>query len=234
MIMIQHVNGIDLWYEKTGGGPPILLLHGNGESHSIFSVLTDQLKDRYTVYALDSRGHGQSSSSEELHYGVMAEDTAQFILSLRLEKPLLYGFSDGGIIGLLLASKYPELLSGMVISGANTNPRAIRKKWDMLFKTMYFFSRNKKIRMMLTEPHITAQELRRIGIPVLVLAGEKDIIKEEDTRFITANIPKATLKILKGENHMSYVINSSKLYTFMEGFLCEDGRNSDSAVDKAE
>ena len=232
--MIQHVNGIDLWYEKTGDGPPILLLHGNGESHKIFKVLTDQLKDSCTVYALDSRGHGQSVKSPALHYDLMAEDTAQFILALKLKKPLLYGFSDGGIIGLLLASKYPDLLSRMVISGANTNPDATRRGWDLLFKSMYFFSRSPKIKLMLTEPHITAVELQKIKIPVLVLAGEKDIIKEEDTRFIAENIPGATLKILKNEGHMSYVVGSPKLYYEMVTFLDAGSENSAGAVDKAD
>lgn len=220
--MIQHVNGIDLWYEKTGNGPPVLLLHGNGESHKIFRVLTEQLINRYTVYALDSRGHGQSGKTKELHYDLMAEDTAQFILSLKLEKPLLYGFSDGGIIGLLLASKYPGLLAKMAISGANTKPDATGRGWDLLFKIMYCFSGSRKIKMMLTEPHISAEQLSSIKIPVLVLAGEKDIIREEDTRFIAENIQDARLKILKGESHMSYVINSPKLYPELAEFFSVD------------
>lgn len=224
--MIQRVNGIDLWYEKTGNGPPILLLHGNGESHKIFQVLTSQMKDKYTVYALDSRDHGQSGKTRELSYNLMAEDTAQFILALKLQKPLLYGFSDGGIIGLLLASKYPELLSKLVISGASKNPDSTRRSWDILFKIIYFFSRSRKYKLMLTEPHITAQELQRIRIPVLVLAGEKDIIKEEDTRFIAGNIPGSVLKILKNENHMSYVVGSPKLFYEMEAFLAAADENS--------
>lgn len=217
--MIQHVNGIDLWYEKTGDGPPILLLHGNGESHKIFSVLVNQLKDNFTVYALDSRDHGQSSKTPDLSYERMTEDTVQFILSLGLQKPLLYGFSDGGIIGLMLASKYPDLISRLVVSGANTNPNAMRRGWGLLFKVIYFFTRDRKFRLMLTEPHITAEQLQKIKIPVLVLAGEKDIIKEEDTRFISANIPGGKLKILKKENHASYVVGSPKVYYEMEVFI---------------
>lgn len=219
--MLQHINGIELWYEKTGNGKPILLLHGNGESHEIFSVLTRQLAEKYTVYAPDSRGHGQSGNTQELNYDLLAEDIVQFILALKLEKPMLYGFSDGGIVGLLIASKYPELLSKLVISGANTSPDALRVGWKLLYRIMYFFSRRHNLRMMLTEPHITVEELRRIQIPVLVLAGDKDIIKESNTRFIAGNIPGAKLKILENENHSSYVINCSKLYDQMADFLCD-------------
>lgn len=224
--MIQHVNGVDLWFEKTGAGQPILLLHGNGESHIIFGVLTKQLAKNYTVYALDSRDHGQSSKTKALSYNLMVEDILQFINALQLQKPILYGFSDGGIIGLLLASRYPTLLSKLVVSGANTTPNGTRKSWNLLFHIIYLFSRSRKYKLMLTEPHISAQELNKINIPVLILAGQRDIIKEEDTRFIAGNISGSVLKILNNENHMSYVINNPRLYHEMEAFLAEGAENS--------
>ena len=104
------VNGIDLYYEKTGQGCPIVLLHGNGESHDIFAVLIKRLSPNYTVYAIDSRDHGKSGKVKSLDYGDMMEDVAAFIRQLDIESPVLYGFSDGGIIGLLLAIKYPALI----------------------------------------------------------------------------------------------------------------------------
>ena len=217
--MIIHVNGIDLWYEQTGTGPPALLLHGNGESHKIFGILTKTLSASYTVYALDSRDHGQSGKSRELDYDIMTEDTVCFIHALNLKKPLLIGFSDGGIIGLMLASRYPELLSKLIVSGASTKPDAIKTGWLRLFKLIYLVTRDKKFRLMLTEPHISAEELKKINVPVLVLAGQNDMIREENTRFIAASIPGAVLDIIEKENHMSYVINSPKLFHAAEAFL---------------
>ena len=64
---------------------------------------------------------------------------------------------------------------------------------------------------MLTEPDIKKEDLEKINIPVLVLAGDKDLVLEEDTRFIARNIPYATLKILKGESHTSYIVHSEKI-----------------------
>lgn len=118
--MYLSVNGIDLWYEKAGSGPAVVLLHGNTESSKIFGVLTEQLKHRFTVYAIDSRCHGKSTKTDEISYELMADDVAAFIEELRLEQPVLYGFSDGGIIGLILASKHPALLGKLMVSGANT------------------------------------------------------------------------------------------------------------------
>jgi pimeloyl-ACP methyl ester carboxylesterase len=217
--MYVRIKGIDLWYDMTGCGPAVVLLHGNGESSKIFNVLTGQLKDRFTVYQLDSRCHGQSGNTDEISYELMMNDVVSFIRELKLEKPILYGFSDGGIVGLMIGAKYPGILSKLIISGANTHPCAIKTYWRLVFRCMYFFSRDKKISMMFHEPNITKEELKKISIPVLVLAGENDMIKEKDTRFIAENISGSTLHIIPGENHMSYVINSPKLYRYIEPFL---------------
>jgi pimeloyl-ACP methyl ester carboxylesterase len=124
--MYIKVNGIELFYEKYGSGNPIVLLHGNGEDHTIFDVLVLQLSQHHTVYAIDSRGHGKSSSVKSLDYRVMMEDIAAFITKLGIENAMLYGFSDGGIIGLLLAIEHPSMLSKLIISGANTHPGGIK------------------------------------------------------------------------------------------------------------
>jgi len=217
--MIIHVNNIDLYYEKTGQGPPLILLHGNGETHRIFRRAMGQFAASHTVYAIDSRGHGRSTRVKELHYADMAEDVAAFIAALGLEKPCLYGFSDGGIIGLLLAIKYPGLLSKLAASGANITPDGVLAGWQRAVRLGYFVTRNCKYKLMRDEPNITAQELARIETPTLVLAGEKDLIREAHTREFAAAIPGALLRILPGENHGSYVINSPKLYDVLGPFF---------------
>ena len=221
--MYIKVNGIELYYEKTGQGRPIILLHGNGESHSIFDVLIKRLSADYTVYAVDSRDHGKSSKVRLLDYGDMMEDVAGFIRETGIESPILYGFSDGGIIGLLLAIKYPKLLSKLIISGANTRPDGIKDYFIVIVKILYFFSRNRKYKLMLTQPNITDAELNNIVTPTLVLAGSRDLVKEEHTKNIAGNIPGSVLKVLDGENHSSYVIHSGKLYDLINLYLIEGG-----------
>lgn len=213
------VNGIDLYYEKTGHGAPMILLHGNGEDHTIFDVLTRQLAPSYTVYAIDSRDHGKSGKVKQLSYQDMMEDVAAFVRALSIESPILYGFSDGGIIGLLLAVRYPAMLSKLIISGANTRPDGTKKWFLALLRIMYLFTRNQKVKMLLTQPNITDAELNTIVTPTLVLAGSKDVVKDEHTRNIAKNIPGSALRILKGESHESYVIHSKKLYGIIEPYL---------------
>lgn len=214
--MLIHVNGVDLFYEKSGTGKPIVLIHGNGESHKIFDELVELLNKQFTVFAIDSRGHGKSSEVSELDYCDMAEDIACFIQELNLEQPVLYGFSDGGIIGLLVASKFPTLLQRLVVSGANLNPQGLTLKFRILFRLKYLFNHSKEMRLMMEQPNISLEELEKITIPTLVLAGEKDLISEKHTKLIAHSIQNSSYEILKKENHGSYVIHSTKLLPFLE------------------
>ena len=98
-----EVNGVSLHYAVMGEGRPVVLVHGNGESHDLFDTQIGQLTEAgYRVYAPDSRGHGANEPLNEYHYSDMAEDMYQFIQKMGLKKPAFYGHSDGGIIGMLL------------------------------------------------------------------------------------------------------------------------------------
>lgn len=141
----------------------------------------------------------------------MAEDVYQFIRVLGLERVTYYGFSDGGIIGLLLASRHPGLLDKMIVSGANTRPDAVHKWLRAVFGIVNRIHKNSLFTLMLTEPHISSEQLQAITTPTLVLAGSKDLVVEADTRFIAEHIPNATLKILEGEGHASYIVHKTKM-----------------------
>ena len=217
--MLVKVNNININYEVCGQGSPIILLHGNQETHEIFDKLIEKMQVNYTVYALDSRCHGKSDNPDKISYNLMAGDTIAFIKKLKISKPILYGFSDGGIVGLLIAIKEPDRLSNLIISGANITPDATTNLDTILTKLFYFFTKNKLIKMMLDEPNIPLEDLQRITIPVHVLAGEKDVIRLNHTKLIADNIKNSTLEIVKGENHGSYIIHSDKIYGIIKKYL---------------
>ena len=90
------VNGTVLHYAAAGEGKPVVLIHGNGEDHNLFSTEIGQLTAAgYRVYAPDSKGHGANEPLPEYHYADMAEDVYGFITALGLKRPALYGHSDG-------------------------------------------------------------------------------------------------------------------------------------------
>jgi pimeloyl-ACP methyl ester carboxylesterase len=218
--MYITVNGVNLYYETVGHGRPLVMVHGNGEDRSIFYEAARILKDRFCCYLIDSRDHGLSTKVSTLNYVDMAEDIAQLIIKLGLESPVFYGFSDGGIIGLLIASRYPDLLGRMIISGANLDPDGVKSRIKYRLKLMLLFRNDPKIRMMMEQPHITEKDLRKIRIPVLVLAGSRDLIRESHTRRIARGIENARLRILMGEDHGSYIVHKTRIAHLIIGF-CE-------------
>ena len=126
--MNQIIGDMQLHYVKCGKGRPMLLLHGNGEDHTIFTEAAAKLKKRFTLYAIDTRGHGRSTGGDNLHYTVFADDMKAFIDCLSIEKPVVLGFSDGAITALLLSSRYPDSVSAVIAAGANTSPGALAEE----------------------------------------------------------------------------------------------------------
>ena len=149
----------------------------------------------------------------------MSDDIISFIKVLKIEKPILYGFSDGGIIGILVAIKEPDILSKLIVSGANINPDGMKKTMLIISKIVYFVTKNKLFRMMVKEPNISIEELNKIKVPTIVIAGQKDVIKREHTEMIAKNIPNSILDIIPNENHGSYIIHSEKLINILKKYI---------------
>ena len=213
--MYIQLNGQVLYYEKTGEGSPLILLHGNGESHEIFDALIPGLSRQYTVYAIDSRGQGGSATPKSYHYADMAQDVVNFITSLEIERPIICGYSDGGIVALMVAMERSELLSSIVVCGANLSPAGLTGKARREMKSLYKKTGSPLIAMMLEEPNIPAESLSKITIPAIICAGSKDIIKPKETQTIADHIPNSTLHIFEGETHSSYVVHSDKLHSVL-------------------
>ena len=215
-----RVNGVCLRYAAAGSGAPVVLLHGNGESHDLFETQIGQLAAAgYRVYAPDSRGHGASQPVTEYHYADMAEDIFQFIRALGLESPVLYGHSDGGIIGLLLALSHPGALRALAISGTNLSPAGLIPSFLRECREINQRSPEPLITLMLTEPHIDPEALAQITIPVLVTVGEHDVILPEETETIVSHLPNARLVTVKGADHGSYIYHSEIIGGLLVDFL---------------
>ena len=215
--MIIRVNNVDLYYEVIGAGRPLLMIHGNSEEHSIFAEASEVLKDHFTVYLIDSRGHGQSQKVKELHYDDMASDMTAFMEELGLVDVTFYGFSDGGIVGLLAAARC-DRISTLITSGANLDPKGVKTGLRFLIRVMHLFKKDPKLWLMLNEPHISDELLGRIKARTLVLAGSKDLVLESETRHIAESIPGAELRILEGEGHGSYIVHKETIGEIIKGF----------------
>lgn len=191
-------------------GHPVILVHGNGGSHKSLEEAALYLANDYTVYAIDSRCHGQSSDPGEISYDLMAKDIKEFIEKMKLEKPYILGHSDGGINALTVAYTYPDLLGGFVSCGANTSPDTMKPYFLLGVKLSDRGRHDKLNEMMLTEPHIDKEKLSKIKCPAYIVAGEFDIMKLSDTVFIHDSVKDSKIAIIKGADHSAYISHDGK------------------------
>lgn len=210
-----NVNGIKIYYEEYGTGEPLLLLHGNSSSINLFEKQIPELSKQFRVIAVDTRGQGKSGEDGKTYtYDLFAEDMNALLNYLNLDSVNILGWSDGGNTGLVMAMKYPKKVKRLVTMGANVFiDKTVVEKWvfkeldNQLKKelkgdtTSWGINRRRLITLLLTEPKHSFEELKTIQCPVLVVAGEKDVIKESHTRAIAANIPNSTLVIALKETH---------------------------------
>lgn len=109
-----QANGLDIYYEEIGNGPPLLMLHGGTGTIDPNPASAN----RFQVFAPNLRGHGRTANPNwTLSYDLLADDAAAFIRALRLDRPFVVGYSDGGNTALRLAMKYPGLARGYVLGG---------------------------------------------------------------------------------------------------------------------
>ena len=218
-----QVNGTSIFYAAEGAGKAVILLHGNGGSHNdLETTQRDLAQAGYMVYALDSRGQGANACLSEYHYKDMATDVYEFIKTKGLEKPAVFGFSDGGIIALQLEVMYPGTLGAIATGGANIFVKgALVPEFEQGFLAQP--TDEPLVKMMQNEPTMTPQDMQTIQAPSLIMSGEHDLILEDHTRLIGENIPDARVKIIPGEDHGSYICNSPKLAALLLDFFNEIG-----------
>lgn len=204
---------ISLYYQERGNGLPFVLLHGNSEDGNYFKFQIDYFSKNYRVIAVDTRGHGKTPRGNvPFTMNQFVEDLNNLLEKLELSQVILLGFSDGANIAMKFAIKYPEKIKVLILNGGNLNTKGVKRTTQFFIELGYKITkmfakksdgakRNMELLgLMVNEPNIKMKEIRSIKIPTLVIAGEKDIIKESHTREIADNIPNAKLSIMKG-NH---------------------------------
>jgi pimeloyl-ACP methyl ester carboxylesterase len=207
---------IKLNYIEQGQGQPLILLHGNGEDTTYFEHQIPYFSKNYYVIAIDTRGHGQSPRGEKpFTIKQFAEDLHDFMDEKSIERAHILGFSDGGNIALTFALKYPERIEKLILNGANLFPSGVKPlyQWpiEIGYRIAKMFSKKsdkalsnaEMLGLMVNEPHIEPSELDRLTMPVLVIAGTKDMIKESHTRLIYKSLPNAQMNIIEGDHFVA-------------------------------
>jgi pimeloyl-ACP methyl ester carboxylesterase len=225
---IAAIHGHKIYYAVRGSGPTLVLLHGGGDSgeHSFANQL-DLFSERHHIVAPDQVGQGRTPDvAGPLSYTAMMEDTAALLTKLKLRHVDVVGFSDGGILALMLAIRHPELVRRLVISGVNIAPEGLNpqdleglrasqipkpKTIDDKLKHLWLTSP--------TEGELSLASLGTITEPVLVISGDRDAITLEHTLTIFHALPDAELCVLPGTDHLTFSGRAEWLNPIISAFL---------------
>lgn len=202
------VNGIKLYYEIYGEGPPLVVLHGNGGSSGSGSSHYPELVKKYKVIAIDSRAQGKSGDTDKpLTYDQMAADVNELLNQLNIDSAFIWGQSDGAILCLVMAMDYPKKVKRVVAYAPNTVPdssaifgwavtavnRVIKNSKDPKETKLYELMRD--------YPNIPYAKLGTIKAPCLIMGGDRDVIRPEHLVKMFQSIPNSQLCILPGATH---------------------------------
>lgn len=218
------INGFRMYCEVYGTGKPVLMIHGNGGHVASFTRQIPFFSKHFQVIIADSRAQGKSiDTSDSLTYEQMADDYAALLTAMHIESANLLGWSDGGIIGLLLAMRHPEKVKKLAVTGANLWPDSTAVDSGILAEIMprYLELKNlfaqagakpaddstdfKLTKLLIEQPHIPLSDLAKINAPTFVIAGDHDLILPAHTLQIFQHLPNAYLWIVPHCGHSTLI-----------------------------
>jgi pimeloyl-ACP methyl ester carboxylesterase len=234
-------DGARIYCATFGHGPPVILLHGGFANTEVWGNQVPALmRAGYQVVAIDSRGHGRSSRDDRpLTYELMASDVIAVMDHLILSRAAVVGWSDGAIVGLVLALHNPDRVSRVFAFAANMDPSGVIPGFDHNPMALRFIAKAQRDYRRLsptpgdfagfaaavehmwdTEPNYTAADLARIATPVAIVDGDHDeAIKREHTAYLARSIPGAQLIILPAASHFAMFQQPGEFNDAMLGFL---------------
>jgi pimeloyl-ACP methyl ester carboxylesterase len=217
------VDGRSTWHEVSGAGEPLVLLHGAfAGATSWFAQVPALVAAGFRVHIPERRGHAHTPDVDgPLTYSVMADDTIAYLETAVPAPAHLVGWSDGAVVGLLVALRRPDLVGRLVLIGQyyNSSGRAtggivdqllaagddamnfLRAEYDVVspdgpdhFPVVYA----KLLELVQTEPELELAELAAVTAPTLVLQGDRDEVTVEHSLAVVAAMPDARLAVLPG------------------------------------
>ena len=214
------VDGHDLYcYEWDNDGEAVVLLHGGlSQTAHWASQIVPALED-YHVFAYDRSSHGFTSYRQEsINFNYQVREAIAYLETVVKEPAHIVGWSDGGIIGLFIAIQRPDLVKSLVAIGANYHFKGTVDTFEMgpisdedraeyaiyssdTPETMDRIYEHFK-QMWLSEPDIPVTDLHKIQCPVLVMAGDDDVIRHQHTIDLFEALPLGQLAIVPGTSHI--------------------------------
>lgn len=223
------VNGLHMYYEEYGSGPPLVLLHGGGSTvQTSFGRIIGKLAQGHHVIAPEQQDHGHSGDrAGPPSFEQMADDTAALLAQLGVMKADVLGFSNGGIVALELARRHPDLVHRLVLCSSfyarDAMPAAFWQGFDKatmadmpraLREAFIASAPNKaeiparftKLVALMKDFHdIPTDALGSLAAPTLIMVGDRDVMSVEHEAALARLLPHAKLAVFPGSGHGTYL-----------------------------
>jgi pimeloyl-ACP methyl ester carboxylesterase len=240
MATFIDLDGVSTWTETRGSGErTVVLLHGGlGNSDDLLDSIGTDLEASFRLVAFDRRGHGYTADTEEpFHYDDMATHAIRVLEHLGASSTVhLVGWSDGGIVAMLIALRRPDLVDRLVLIGANFHVEGIHElnpgdgaPPPVMLEAYAMRSPDgadhfpvvaeKFMAMVTTEPTLTTDDLARLGHPTLVLVGDDDLVRLDHALALYEALPAGRLCVVPGASHAVVIERSQLVAAIITDFL---------------
>lgn len=244
--MGHHIDiaGVATWVETMGeAGDVVLMLHGGlSSSDTLLGALGASIAAGHRVVAFDRRGHGRTADTDApFHYDEMATETIAVLDDVIGGRAHLVGWSDGGIVAVIVARRRPDLVDKLVLIGTNFHVDGLRPiagsggdaVVDMMAQAYGELSPDgiehfpvvaaKAFTLFDTEPTMTVADLADIAAPTLVMVGDDDLTELGHTCSMYEALPAGQLSVVPGASHALPLEKPAEAAAIIISFLDQTG-----------
>jgi pimeloyl-ACP methyl ester carboxylesterase len=243
MATYVDLDGVRTWYDETGAGEPLVLLHpgGAGVDSRAFASNLGALAERFRTFTPERRAHGRTPDVEgPITFEAMAQDTIRFLEQVVGGRARVLGVSDGATVALLVALRRPDLVERLVfvagvfhhdgwwpqaIDPNNEPPAFLRESYAELSPdgvSHYPVVVDKLARAHQLAPALTAADLGTISCRTLVMLGDDDEVRLEHGVALYRALPDAEFAVIPGTSHGLLVEKAELCDTIVVDFLTNE------------
>ncbi|QSQ17494.1 alpha/beta fold hydrolase [Myxococcus landrumensis] len=198
------VNGMQMYYEVSGKGAPLIVLHGAYMNIPSMGAIIPKLAKTHQVYALEFQGHGRTTDIDRpITYPNLADDVAAFMDAVGLKKADVFGYSLGAAAALQLAIRHPEKVNKLAAASVSYDAEGMQPEFkefiphmkvemflEMPFAKEYpklaanpkgFPELARKLIAIEKEPMAWGEQVKALKTPVLIISGDADVTTLEHT-----------------------------------------------------
>ena len=249
-----EVNGMRMYYEVSGQGDPLVVLHGAYMNIPAMGTIIPRLAETHQVYAIEMQGHGRTTDIDRpITYENLADDVAAFMDAVGVDRADVFGYSMGAAAGLQLAIRHPEKVDQLVAASVSYDESGWQPEMVAMIPQMSpemfvgspmetsfrelspnpegFRGFVEKLIALEHEPQHWEEDVRELEAPVLLIAGDADVVTLEHTvamfRLLGGGamgdmgqpLPASRLAILPATSHTAVIGQVDLLMGFIEPFL---------------